>query len=217
LNFAQDRNPANKIGGIVFVVVLHIFLVYALVTGLARKAIEVIKQPIETKIIEEVKPPPPDTPPPPPPPKLAAPPPPYIPPPEIQIATPPPVNAIQTVTQVKPPDNHLPPPPVEAPPAPTGVRVPAVVDPVKGCRGKPAYPAMSQRLGEVGSVVLEFTIEADGSVLDAKIKESSGHNRLDEAARVGLSSLCKFKPGTLDGKPERSVFLFKYTFKPGDE
>ncbi len=58
-----------------------------MVNGLARRVIEVLKPPIETKIIEEVKKPPPETPPPPPP-KLQAPPPPFIPPPEINIQVP---------------------------------------------------------------------------------------------------------------------------------
>ena len=75
MDFTQNRNPTKHLTGIVFVVILHLAVGYALVTGLARKVVEVIKQPIETKIIEEIKPPPPDTPPPPPP-KLATPPPP---------------------------------------------------------------------------------------------------------------------------------------------
>jgi periplasmic protein TonB len=54
--------------------------------GLAQRLVEVIKAPIETKIIEEVKPPPP--PPPenlPPPPKFAPPPPSFVPPPEVNV------------------------------------------------------------------------------------------------------------------------------------
>ena len=60
-------------------------------TGLARKAVQVIKKPLNATIIEEVKPPPPPPPPPPPkkiePPKVQAPLQPYVPPPDI----PPPV------------------------------------------------------------------------------------------------------------------------------
>ena len=53
--------------------------------------VEVIKGPIDVKVIEEeIKKPPPPPEVVPPPPKLEAPPPPYIPPPEVQIATPPP-------------------------------------------------------------------------------------------------------------------------------
>src|SRR2546421_10094258 len=100
------------------VIVLHIALGYALVTGLARKVVEVIKQPIETKLIEEIKKPPPDTPPPPPP-KLAAPPPPFIPPPEINIQVPV-ITQAPTITvqrETPPPPVFVPtPPPVQAAP-----------------------------------------------------------------------------------------------------
>jgi protein TonB len=215
LNYGQDGNSANRWGGMVFAVVLHVFLIYALVTGLARKAVEVIKQaPLETRIIAEVKPPP-ETPPPPPPPQLTTPPPPFIPPPEIQVALPPPPQAITQTTSVKPPEPRLTPPAPPAPPAPVAppVRIAASIDPAKDCRDKPAYPSLSRRVGEEGVVVLEFTIEANGDVLEAKIKQSSGHPRLDEAAKRGLTTLCKFHPGTVDGKPERSTATIAYRWQ----
>ena len=71
MNYAQPKPPVRRIGGIAFVVGLHAVIVYALLTGLATKVVDVIRQPIETRIIEEIKPPPP-----PPPPKHIAPPPP---------------------------------------------------------------------------------------------------------------------------------------------
>ena len=219
MEFGHNGNTPTRLGGLLFVVLLHVALGYALVSGLARETVEVLRQaPIETRIIQEVAPPPEPPPPPPPPPQLKAPPPPFIPPPEIRIATPPPVNAITQTTAEKPPAPVLPPPlpPVaEAPPA-APVRVPASINPAKDCRGKPAYPSLSRRLGEQGVVVLEFTIEADGKVLDAKVKKSSGHPRLDEAAKTGLTTLCKFHPGTLDGKPERAVATIAYRWTLGE-
>ena len=122
MDFAsQQRNPAKNGVGNGIVVLMHIVLGWALLNGLARKVVEVIKAPIETKIIEEVKPPPP--PPPenlPPPPKMAAPPPSFVPPPEIQVANPPPAPAI-TVTREAPP----PAPPVSIAPAPAPAAPPA--------------------------------------------------------------------------------------------
>ena len=98
----RGPQPQKHALGITMVIAFHAIVIYALVTGLGKKIVDVIKQPIETKVIEEVKPPPP---PPerllPPPPKLEAPPPPFIPPPEVQIATPPPTmprKALQTGT-----------------------------------------------------------------------------------------------------------------------
>ena len=138
-----QRNPAKHMPSVIMVGLLHLLVGYALVTGLARKVVEVIKAPIETKIIEEIKKPPPDTPPPPPP-KLAAPPPPFIPPPEVNIQVP--VQAqlaptITTVTTTKPPPG--PPPkaaPAPAPPAPPGPVVRKNVKPV-GEIVQPGVPA----------------------------------------------------------------------------
>jgi len=128
MNFSQrQRDPRKHLAGITFVILFHAFIVYALVTGLAKKVVDVVRAPIETKVIEEIKKPPP---PPeivvPPPPKLEAPPPPFIPPPEIQIATPPPQQpTITAVTPTPPPAPVViapaPPPPVvvaEVPPPP---------------------------------------------------------------------------------------------------
>ena len=57
-----------------------------------------------------------------------------------------------------------------------------------------------------------FLIDVDGKVLDSKVERSSGFRRLDEAARAGLS-LCKFKPATLNGRPERSWERLDYVWK----
>lgn len=205
-----ERNPGKKFTGIAFVIFLHVFIIYALVTGLARKVVEVIKQPIETKIIEEVKPPPPpDLPPPPPPPKLLAPPPPFIPPPEVQIQQPPQQNTITAVSNVKP-DNPVMPAVVRETPVASQVLVPAVVD-ARNCE-KPEYPRKSLRNEETGTVTLQFLIGLDGHVVESKILKSSGSRDLDNAARAGLS-LCKFTPGTVDGKPQQSWTKMQYVWK----
>src|SRR5438128_4976737 len=100
----RQRDPRRHFVGISAAILFHAFIVYALVTGLAKKVVDVVRAPIETKVIEEIKKPPP---PPeivvPPPPVLAAPPPPFIPPPEVQIATPPPVQQTITATTPTPP------------------------------------------------------------------------------------------------------------------
>ena len=84
-----DSKPTsrNKIIGISAVIALHIFLVYALVSGLATSAVALIKKPLEIKIVQAAPTPPPPPPPltPPPPPVLTTPPPPYIPPPIVQV------------------------------------------------------------------------------------------------------------------------------------
>ena len=56
MDFAQQqRQPGKHAVGIGIVLAMHVVLGWALVTGLAQRMIEVIKAPIETKIIEEVR------------------------------------------------------------------------------------------------------------------------------------------------------------------
>ena len=205
----RRRGGKNHLPGIGFVIALHILIVWAMVSGLARKAVELVQKPLETKLIaEQVKPP--EEAKPPPPPKMAPPPPPFIPPPEIniQVAAPSP-SAISAVTTAAPPKEAPPPPP---PPAP--VKQPVRVAPVvlaKSCQ-PPAYPAASRRMGESGAVVLSFLIDAEGKVIESRVEASSGVERLDEAARKALA-LCKFSPGTVDGKAEQSWHKLKYVWQ----
>lgn len=59
---------------------------------------------------------------------------------------------------------------------------------------------------------MNFLIDVDGKVLESKVERSSGFRRLDDAARAGLG-LCRFKPATLDGKPERAWARIEYAWK----
>jgi protein TonB len=68
------------------------------------------------------------------------------------------------------------------------------------------------RGNETGTVLLNFLIDLNGGVIDSKVERSSGHRRLDEAARAGLS-LCKFKPATVDGKPEQTWSRIEYEWR----
>lgn len=218
MSYAQPQdNSSRRLIGFVIVVAFHAAMGYALVTGLARKIVEVVRQPLETKIIEEVKPPPPDKPPPPPPPpRMAAPPPPFIPPPEVQVQVPQTTqSAISAVTTARPTEPIAAPgqraAPVAAPaPRAAPVRVPAVVE-ARAC-DKPEYPSASLRAQETGIVLLAFLIDTNGSVLESKVERSSGFRRLDDAALKALT-LCKFRPATIDGKPERAWAKLEYEWK----
>ena len=184
----QSSGTARRTQTIVVVGVLHVLVGYALVSGLARKVVEVIKAPIETKIIEEVRKPPPDTPPPPPP-KLAAPPPPFIPPPEINITPPPAVaQTITTVTTTKPPPG---PPPKAAPPAPPapapGPTVRKNVKPV-GDIVRPVFPRQAIRDGiQSGTVVAHLVIRPDGSVSEVRIISAKPPRIFDREVQRALS------------------------------
>jgi len=214
----RQQEPGKKLSGLALVVAFHLALVYALLNGLGHKILEVVQKPLETKIVEEVKPPPPppETPPPPPP-KLAAPPPPFIPPPEVAVQ---PQQQQPTIvsTQVKPTTDVLTktaPPVADAPPAKsTGpVSVAAVIDfNAAGC--KPEWPRASLRNEETGTVSLSVLIGADGSVTDVKIDKSSGFRNLDNAVKSQLmSGSCKQKPGTVDGKPQQLWSKVNYVWR----
>ena len=216
MNYAeQQRNPTKHMVGFGVVIVMHIILGWALLNGLARKVVEVVKGPIETKIIEEVKPPPP--PPPenlPPPPKLPPPPPAFMPPPEVQIQ-PPPTPAPTITVQTTPP-----PPAPEAPPAPPAPAAPVRVAPqvnfASDCE-KPAYPPAAARAEATGVVRIKVSVGVDGRATATEIVRSSGgsreHKLLDRAAEGAIKNTCKFKPGTVDGKPEPLTTFVEYAWK----
>jgi protein TonB len=55
---------------------------------------------------------------------------------------------------------------------------------------KPAYPAVSLRLGEAGRVVLSVLVSASGAAEQVSVRTSSGYERLDQAA---LKAVKKWK------------------------
>ncbi|HTN48234.1 MAG TPA: TonB family protein [Burkholderiaceae bacterium] len=194
MNYAQQqRNPGRHAVGITAVVLLHVVVIYALVTGLARTVIEVVKGPIDVKVIEEIikkPPPPPEVVPPPP--KMAAPPPPFIPPPEINIAPPPtPAPTISAITQEAPAGPQAPVIQKTETPAPQpAVRSARVVcsnymDVMQGI----AYPREAIRDGLEGEVVIEFTVSGAGQVKDVVIKSSS--NRVFNRSSMAVVSELK--------------------------
>ncbi|SIS98935.1 outer membrane transport energization protein TonB [Insolitispirillum peregrinum] len=99
--------------------------------------------------------------------------------------------------------------PEPAPSPPTEVA--PKVDPAGRCAA-PDYPAASRRLQESGAVVLMFLIGPQGQVLESKIAESSGFERLDEAARVALAR-CRFQPGTQGGVPTQAWAKIRYVWR----
>ncbi|WP_421793744.1 energy transducer TonB [Hydrocarboniphaga effusa] len=204
MEFGKRQDPKKRLIGLAGVVIFHVLLVWGLVSGLARKAIELLPPPIETKILEDT-PVEEEPPPPPPPPKLDVPPPPFIPPPEISIQTAP--NPTNTITTTQTPSLVAAPAPA---PRPASVTKAPVVK-AKACR-EPEYPAVSERLSETGTVLLQLLVGTDGKVTDSKIEKSSGFERLDKAAQQALSR-CKFEPGEVDGKPSAAWAQLKYTFR----
>ncbi len=226
MDFAQQqRNPGRHALGFGFVLVLHLVIGWALMNGLAQRLVEVIKSPLETKIIEEVKPPPP--PPPdnlPPPPKFAPPPPSFVPPPEVNVNPPPTLAPTITTTQVAPPPTVVtvvptPPAPVAAPPAPVAPRVPVRVEPkldfASAC-SRPEYTAAARRAEASGETTIAYTMDTTGTINEAAVVKSSGatreHKMLDRLALEAVKA-CKGTPGSLDGKSEKLTARITYVWK----
>lgn len=225
MDFAeQQRRPGRHVVGFGIVLGLHLLLGWALVTGLAQRMVEVIRAPIETKIIEEVKPPPP--PPPenlPPPPKFAPPPPSFVPPPEVQVNPPPMAAPTITTTTVAPPPAPvtIAPAPATAPPAPPApprvAAKPAIAN-VRACAPtSDDYPAAARRAEATGTTRIRFTVGPDGKMTGAEVVRSAGptreHKLLDRVALAKLGE-CKFTAGIDEhGKPVGGSFDVEYVWR----
>jgi periplasmic protein TonB len=197
--------------GIIFVAIaiFHVVLLWGINSGMSKTLVDAVLGPIETRMIEEL--PDTDEPPPPPPPKIETPPP-FVPPPEVAIELPAETTstAIQTVTTVRP---TQPPPPV-AQPAPVPRTAPKS-DPRRPL-SQPEYPPSSRRAGEAGTVILEVYVLETGRVGEARVKQSSGFPRLDEAAVREVKRSWRLVPGTENGKPVPMWGQFAVTFKLTD-
>jgi len=212
-------------------VTLHVAALWALQSGLMRKAAEII---IPAEVLSEFltpqppAPPAPPTPPAPPPPK-PAPPKPSPTPPKPRVAKPTPAPEPMPVAIADPTPAPAAPvgvvepqpaaKPVEAPvaaaPAPAAPPAPAIVQPSSDAshlnNPKPVYPAVSKRLGEQGKIVLRVLIGADGIPQKVEIKQSSGFERLDRQA-VDTVTRWRFVPGTRNGVPEAMWYLQPINF-----
>lgn len=168
----QQRSPSRFVG-IGFAALLHVLIIYILLNGLASKVVEVIRKPIEARIVEEVRPPPKPAIVLPPPPKFA-PPPPFIPPPEVVV----PAQPQQSVVA-----QHSPAPQQSAPaPAPVVAPAPAhavrtevgVVCPnSQQVRQSMPYPREAQRDNITGEVLVEFVVNARGNMESIQVVKSA--------------------------------------------
>ena len=97
-----------------------------------------------------------------------------------------------------------------APPAPPAIQLPSSnADYLQN--PKPAYPPLSKRLGEQGKVIVRVLIGADGTPHKAELRQSSGFERLDQAA---LTTVLKWRyvPGKRGGVAEDMWFNVPINF-----
>jgi len=187
----------NRLPGVIFVIVLHILLIWALISGLATATMELVRGNIEAAVVaeEEIE----DLAPPPPPPDFE-PPPPVVPPPsvviDIQRA---PVENTTAIQQVV---DRAAPPPVAAPPPPPPIR-PFTPDGNGNRVTARDYPAISIRLRETGLVVVNVCVEENGDVSDVTLVTSSGHDRLDAATVRMVKGRFRYNAATQGGAAVR--------------
>jgi protein TonB len=171
--YVQDTQYFTRRTVVLFAIIgLHLLLLWAFVSGLANRAVEMVAPPIKTTIVRQtqkhLKPPPP------PPPQLQQQQV-QIPPPVVQINVPPAeqTHAITVVKRV-----------VRAPPAPPP---PVRITPLSPGRGMPPtdnyYPDASRRLGEQGTAMVKICVGPNGRLSSPpQVVKSSGSPRLDQAA-----------------------------------
>lgn len=204
------------------VLVIHIAALWAMQTGLLRRAVEVI---VPAEILSElIEPPAPKVVPPPPSPSAPikqsikqtvvakAP----IP---METVEPQPLAIADPTPAPNAPVGAIDPPPVVtpvaapvalAPPAPARVELPSS-DADYLQNPAPPYPPLSKRLGEQGKVLVRVLIGVDGTAQKADIKQSSGFERLDQSA---LSTVLhwRYVPGKRARVPEAMWFNVPINF-----
>lgn len=75
----------------------------------------------------------------------------------------------------------------------------------------PRYPAQSRKMREQGLVVLRVIIDEQGLACDIGVESSSGHARLDAAAKDAVARAA-FRPYIEDGLPRRALVLIPIEF-----
>lgn len=76
----------------------------------------------------------------------------------------------------------------------------------------PAYPPDALRRGLTGTVVLEVLVGIDGHPLEVRIVDSSGHRRLDAAARRQVLRHWTFEPALDNGRAVQALGLVPIEF-----
>ncbi len=200
------------------VLLLHVGVIWALQAGLLRRVVEVF---VPAQVMVEMVTPQEDKPAPPPAPtpvktKLT----PVTPPTPLAVTTPtlqpseitlapvapsPPVSAGEKTSTIATATTTS-----TAPPAPPKLELPSSdADYLNNPR--PPYPPLSKRMGEQGKVVIRTLIGADGIAQEATIQQSSGFDRLDQAA-LTTARKWRYVPGKRAGVAEAMWFNVPFTF-----
>lgn len=220
MSYLTETGTSNrKLTALGLAVIVHVFIIYALLTGLASDAYKKIVKATEATEIKVEKP---KEVPPPPPEKLQ----------EIPVVTPPPIVDIQqdrpretiqavvsTRTDVAPSNAvtpTLPPPEVKPEPKPE----PKAVIPGQAARLRgnmqslitaDDYPDSSLRSEEEGVTAVKIDVTEKGRVENCVVTSSSGHPKLDEATCNIVTRRGRYDPAKAEGgAPMRSTSTFRF-------
>lgn len=104
------------------------------------------------------------------------------------------------------------PAPIQAAPTPQPVVTAARFDADYLLNPKPAYPTVSRRRAEEGTVLLRVRVSAEGAALAIELRKSSGYPRLDEAAQDAVRRW-RFVPARQGGEAIESWVAVPIAFK----
>ena len=221
MSYLTETGTSNrKLTALGLAVIVHVFIIYALLTGLASDAYKKIVKATEATEIKVEKPK--EVPPPPPPEKLQ----------EIPVVTPPPIVDIQqdrpretiqavvsTRTDVAPSNAvtpTLPPPEVKPEPKPE----PKAVIPGQAARLRgnmqslitaDDYPDSSLRNEEEGVTAVKIDVSEKGRAENCVVTSSSGHPKLDEATCNIVTRRGRYDAAKAEGgAPMRSTSTFRF-------
>lgn len=193
LHFTPRSVPSRRYAAIAFVGLLHVGIIYALVTGLMPPVFKIIPHPdfdahvIVATIEKPVEQPKPEQ----------------------------PVLQKPVINTVPKPVVHIAeqkPSPINVAPSPPQSASDSGPVALAGTHTTPPYPPISRRLGQEGVVQLRITIAPDGSVAHADVIQSSGWPELDEAASSWVVVHWRYQPATEGGVPVTSTVLAAVRF-----
>jgi periplasmic protein TonB len=137
------------------------------------------------------------------------------PPEPVMLAAPTPAPAVMSAPPLPP--EPPPVPEVQAPPPAPVAAAPAepVTPPIFNAdyldNPKPVYPLASRRSGQQGRVILRVLVNVSGTADEVQVRDSSGHVRLDEAARDTVQRW-RFVPAKRGAQPVAAWVLIPITF-----
>ena len=198
--FAADHSRRACVAATIFIV--HAVGLYAALTFAPQIERAVAEVPLAVSFVSEVEPPR------------------NRPLPQVSVVTPQPIVEAPLLPLIEIPNDApsphaitipvAPPPPATAPQEDRSV--PKLVSAVEYVREPvPRYPPQSRRLREQGLVVLRVVIDEQGTASSIEIETSSGHARLDDAAREAVLRAA-FRPYVEDGEPRRALVLIPIEF-----